>query len=242
MDLWLTVSPRRMRSTHSCALEIARIREGTSCGLAPWRIGRQDQAQISATPFQLGSRFNRDHFLRIVDRVFRIVTYAQHSLAKSRSNDFNLDSIVMNNNPLHHGLEQGIEPCLRRLCSHSRDTSVTALISGDGPSTSTRMSSKRCGDRSNKVSCESTNFSISDAGIRTGPLCFFPRILDYSLGDIVAIAPSFLGCVRRCEAIALLVIEKAHQQSFVRWLSAASGAPGDWTGTFACTWSHSFDR
>ena len=47
------------------------------------RIGRQDQAHISATSFQLGRSFNHDYFVRIVGQEFRIVGYAQHSLAKS---------------------------------------------------------------------------------------------------------------------------------------------------------------
>ena len=71
----------------------------------------------------------------------------------------------------------------------------------------------RCGDCSNKVSCDITSSSISDAGIRTGPCWRFPSILDHGLGDIVAVAPTFLRRMRRRESIAVLIIEQAHQQT-----------------------------
>ena len=71
----------------------------------------------------------------------------------------------------------------------------------------------RWGDCSNKVSCDITNSSISEAGIRTRPACWFFRILDHSLGDVVTIPSPLLRRVRGRKPIAVLVIEQTHQQA-----------------------------
>ena len=105
-----------------------------------WRIRRQDQTYFATASLQLSSSFNRDQIVQIVAWRRWIVGHAQHSLPKSRLVDLDLDSVIVNDDPLHCGSQQALNLVSRWLYSTLETLlSPHALLPAMRP-TPTRMS------------------------------------------------------------------------------------------------------